>query len=51
MALLRFAEAGWVEDVRPAAQAMHVLAHQVMALVLQQAGTSRHRLLPWVHAA
>lgn len=30
---------------------MHVLAHQVMALVLQEGGISRHRLLPWVHAA
>ena len=51
VALLRLAAGGWVEDVRPAAQAMHVLAHQVMALVLQEGGISRHRLLPWVHAA
>ena len=51
VALLRLAETGWVEDVRPAAQAMHVLAHQVMALTLQEGGISRHRLLPWVHAA
>jgi ATP-dependent Lhr-like helicase len=51
VALLRLAEAGWVEDIRPAAQAMHVLAHQVMALVLQEGGVSRHHLLPWVEAA
>jgi ATP-dependent Lhr-like helicase len=51
IALLRLAESGWVEDVRPASQAMHVLAHQVMALVLQEGGISRHRLLPWVEAA
>jgi len=51
VALLRLAEAGWVEDVRPASQAMHVLAHQVMALILQEGGISRHRLLPWVEAA
>ncbi|MGA3124606.1 MAG: DEAD/DEAH box helicase [Polyangiaceae bacterium] len=51
VALLRLAEAGWVEDVRPASQAMHVLAHQVMALILQEDGISRHRLLPWVEAA
>jgi ATP-dependent helicase Lhr and Lhr-like helicase len=51
VALFRLAESGWVEDVRPAAHAMHVLAHQVMALVLQEGGLSRHRLLPWVHAA
>jgi ATP-dependent Lhr-like helicase len=51
VALLRLADAGWVEDVRPASQAMHVLAHQVMALILQEDGISRHRLLPWVEAA
>lgn len=51
VALLRLAEQGWVEEVRPAAHAMHVLAHQIMALVLQEGGISRHRLLPWVHAA
>lgn len=51
VALLRLAESGWVEDVQPAAHAMHVLAHQVMALILQEGGVSRHRLLPWVAAA
>ena len=51
MALLRLAESGWVEDVQPAAHAMHVLAHQVMALILQEGGISRHQLLPWVEAA
>jgi ATP-dependent Lhr-like helicase len=51
VALLRLAEAGWVEDVHPATHAMHVLAHQVMALILQEGGISRHTLLPWVHAA
>ncbi|MDX9722232.1 MAG: DEAD/DEAH box helicase [Myxococcota bacterium] len=51
VAILRRAQAGWVEDVRPAAHAMHVLAHQLMALLLQEGGLSRHRLLPWVHAA
>ena len=51
VALLRLAEAGWVEEVQPAAHAMHVLAHQVMALVLQEGGISRHKLLPWVEAA
>ena len=48
VALLRLADAGWVEDVQPAAHAMHVLAHQVMALILQEGGISRHKLLPWV---
>ena len=51
VALLRLAEAGWVEDVQPAAHAMHVLAHQVMALILQEGGISRHKLSPWVEAA
>lgn len=51
VALLRLAEAGWAEDVTPAAHAMHVLAHQVMALILQEGGISRHKLLPWVEAA
>lgn len=51
VALLRLAESGWVEDVRPAAHAMHVLAHQLMALILQEGGISRHRVLPWVESA
>jgi len=51
VALLRLADAGWVEDVRPASQAMHVLAHQVMALALQEGGISRHSLFPWIEAA
>ncbi|MDC0721691.1 DEAD/DEAH box helicase [Nannocystis bainbridge] len=51
VALLRLAQSGWVEDVKPASQAMHVLAHQVMALVLQEGGISRHQLLPWIEAA
>jgi ATP-dependent helicase Lhr and Lhr-like helicase len=51
VALLRLAESGWVEDVHPPSQALHVLAHQVMALVLQEGGISRHLLLPWVDAA
>lgn len=51
VALLRLADAGWVEDVVPPARAVHVLAHQTMALVLQEGGLSRHRLMPWVRAA
>jgi len=51
VALLRLAEQGWVEDVAPAAHAMHVLAHQVMALALQEGGISRHRILPWIESA
>jgi ATP-dependent Lhr-like helicase len=51
IALLRLGQAGWVEDVRPAAHAIHVLAHQVMALALQEDGISRHKLLPWIEVA
>lgn len=51
IALLRLAQTGWVEDVRPAAHAMHVLAHQVMALILQEGGLSRHKLRPWIETA
>lgn len=51
LALVRLAEAGWVEDVRPASMALHVLAHQVMALVLQEGGISRHRVMPWLDSA
>jgi ATP-dependent Lhr-like helicase len=51
VALLRLAEAAWVEDVTPAAHAMHVLAHQVMALILQEGGISRYTIMPWVEAA
>lgn len=51
LAVLRLATHGWVEDVRPAASALHVLAHQIMALSLQEGGISRHRLLSWVESA
>jgi ATP-dependent Lhr-like helicase len=51
VALLGLAERGWVEDVVPADQAMHVLAHQIMALTLQQGGLSRWRVLPWLAQA
>lgn len=51
VAVLRLATQGWVEDVRPAATALHVLAHQIMALSLQEGGISRHQLLSWVESA
>jgi ATP-dependent Lhr-like helicase len=51
VALVRLAAAGWVEDVRPPERALHVLAHQVLALVLQEQGLSRHRLRPWLEGA
>jgi ATP-dependent Lhr-like helicase len=51
VAMARLANRGWVEDVRPAEHAVHILAHQVMALSLQEGGLSRHRVLDWVRAA
>ncbi len=51
VALLTLADRGWVEDVTPADQAMHVLAHQILALTLQEDGLSRWRALPWLAAA
>lgn len=50
-ALLRLLERGFVEEVRPNREAAHVLAHQVIALTLQEGGLSRHRLLPWLSGA
>jgi len=50
-AILELAGRGWVEDVRPPIRAMHVLAHQILALMLQEHGISRHRLSQWVQAA
>jgi ATP-dependent Lhr-like helicase len=50
-ALLRLAQAGWVEDVKPVRRAWHILAHQVLALTLQQGGVSRHRVMSWVGQA
>lgn len=51
VALLRLAESGFVEDVKPVRAAAHVLAHQIMALTLQEGGISRHAVLPWVSSA
>ncbi len=51
LALIRLAHRGWVEDVTPPRRALHVLAHQVLALVLQQGGISRYRIFDWVAMA
>jgi ATP-dependent helicase Lhr and Lhr-like helicase len=50
-AMVRLAERGWVEDVRPLRASYHVLAHQVLALTLQEGGVSRHRLRSWFDGA
>jgi ATP-dependent Lhr-like helicase len=51
MALVRLVEQGWVEDVRAPSWPAHVLAHQILALCLQQDGVSRRRILPWIGGA
>lgn len=51
LALLRLGHRGWVEDVAPPRRALHVLAHQVLALVLQEGGISRYRVQGWLAAA
>jgi ATP-dependent helicase Lhr and Lhr-like helicase len=50
-ALARLADRSWVEDVQPVEHAVHVLAHQVMALGLQEGGVSRHKVLGWIQDA
>ena len=50
-ALTRLATRGWVEDVRPLRASHHVLAHQILALTLQEGGVSRHRLRGWFDGA
>lgn len=50
-AVARLADRDWVEDVRPAENAVHILAHQIMALGLQEGGVSRHKILEWVQEA
>jgi ATP-dependent Lhr-like helicase len=50
-AVARLADRGWVEDVRPAEHAVHILAHQIMALGLQEGGVSRHKVLGWIQDA
>ena len=50
-AIARLAARGWVEDVEPAENAVHILAHQIMALSLQEGGISRHKVMEWVQEA
>lgn len=50
-ALVRRLVGGHVEDVVPARAAAHVLAHQILALTLQEGGISRHQVLDWIGSA
>lgn len=51
VALVRLTSRGWVEDVTPVTSAAHILAHQILALTLQEGGISRHRILEHVAPA
>ncbi|MCU0671533.1 MAG: DEAD/DEAH box helicase [Myxococcota bacterium] len=51
LALVRLMSRGWVEDVEPIAEAAHILAHQILALSLQEGGVSRHRVLQHIAPA
>jgi len=47
-ALLELWKVGYVEPVKAPAKPYHVLAQQLMALVLQQGGVGRHTWFTWV---
>lgn len=51
IASVRLLEAGWVEDAEPDDAATHLLAHQIMALSLQEQGISRHLVTDWLAGA
>jgi ATP-dependent Lhr-like helicase len=51
VALLRLYEAGFVEPIQPDRRALHLLAHQLMALSLQLDGVARDRWWSWLKGA
>lgn len=50
-ALLRLHARGYVEPVRPVRNAAHLLAHQILALSLQEGGIARSDWWAWLSAA
>lgn len=50
-ALLQLHREGFVEAVRPPRRALHILAHQVMALAIQRQGIARSDLWAWLEGA
>ena len=50
-ALLRLVRAGYVEPVRPSRRAVHILAHQLMALGIQENGIARSDWWAWLVGA
>ncbi|MBK8939658.1 MAG: DEAD/DEAH box helicase [Polyangiaceae bacterium] len=50
-ALLRLFRQGYVEPVRPARRAFHIMAHQLMALTIQHRGLRRGEWFGWLDGA
>lgn len=50
-ALLQLHREGWVEPVQPSSAAYHILAQQLMALCIQNSGTSRVDWFKWLQGA
>lgn len=50
-ALLSLYRSGFVEPLRPSRRAAHLLAHQILALSIQECGVPRGDILGWVGAA
>lgn len=51
IAVLRLAHHKWIEDVQPPRRSLPVLAHQILALTLQEGGVSRHQVSSWIGKA
>ncbi|MFO0610751.1 MAG: DEAD/DEAH box helicase [Polyangiales bacterium] len=50
-AMTRLVERGWVRRPPTPRASHHVLAHQILALTLQEGGVSRHRIRGWLDGA
>lgn len=48
-AILRLFREGWVEPVRPSHRAHHILAHQIMGVVVEKSGVVRGDIAGWLH--
>lgn len=48
-AILRLFKEGWVEPVRPSHRAHHILAHQIMGVVVEKSGVVRGDVAGWLH--
>lgn len=50
-AIVRLHRAGWVEPVEPSRAASHILAHQLLALMIEQGGVARDAWWPSLRGA